>query len=67
MNKKSFQRFIVALKNSFNDELKKVQEADALKAKNRAREFVSLKLDEARVIQSAKNYVIKEKAESVEA
>lgn len=65
--KKSFQSFIEVLKSSFNEELMKIQAADALKAKNRASGFVNLKLDEARVIQSAKNYVIKEKAESVEA
>lgn len=67
MSKLSLQSFIVAIKSSFKEELDKVQKADALKAKNRAREFVNLKLDEARVIQSAKNYVTKEKAESAEA
>jgi len=65
--KKSFQSFVTALRTSFNEELLKVQEADALKAKNRAEEFLNLRLDEERVIKSAKNYVIKEQAESAEA
>lgn len=64
MEKISFQSIIHAFKTGFNEELEKVQAADARKAEVRASEFVILKLDEERVIQSAKNYITKEKTET---
>ena len=70
MKKSSIQSVVdafKAFKTDFDKELVKVQIADARKAEIRASEFVNLKLDENRVIQSAKNYIHNEKAESVEA